>query len=502
MSNTDELRQIRTALQNGGGDEMINEQHKLGKNTARERISKLFDEGSFVETDAFVCSNFSLDSENKPSAEGVVTGYGSVDGRLVYAYAQDWTVTKGAISSANVQKITKIMDMALKMGAPIVSVLDSQGAKIDTGLEALEAMGKILKKASKLSGVVPQISLILGACAGCEGFLPVIGDFTVMSSKNSLMFLNGPSVSGGKLSLEELGGADTCSVKTGTASFVGSSEDECFGIVRELLSYLPSNNIEASPYLEEEIDINNVSEQLNNVAEDVDVKTVISEIADGRKFFETSPAYAQNIVTGFIRLNGSTVGVVANQCKINSGRIDVKASKKAASFISFCDSFNISILTVTSTVGFENTTSAEFDGILKSGAGLLYSFVQATVPKVNLIIGKAYGAGYLSMNSKHIGADMVFAWPSAEISVMSAESAANILFNDKIAASDSPAKERENLIDEYSKKYASPYVAASLGYVDDVFEAHLSRPRLINAFEMLMSKREVLPARKHGNMPL
>lgn len=506
MTNTDELRQKRSAIEEGGGQESIKAQHSAGKLTARERLSKLFDDGSFVEIDAFVKakSAFNIDNAGE-SAEGVVSGYGSVGGRLVYAYAQDYTVTKGALTEVHIEKICKVMDFALKMGAPIVSILDSQGIKVENGLEVLNAMGKMLKKSSLLSGVVPQISMVLGTCAGGAAFLPVLGDFTIMSSKNSLMFLNGPSISGSTLSVDEIGGADACSVKSGTTSIIGENEDDCFVKVRELIDYLPSNNIEASPYFESATDINAMSEQLTEYSSSVDaadVKGIIREVSDNGEFFEFHGAYAQNIVTGFIRLNGTTVGVVANQGKVNSGVIDIKASKKASAFVSMCDSFNISILTITNTIGFEISTEEELNGMLKSGAGLLYSFAQATVPKVNLVIGKAYGSAYLSMNSKHIGADIVLAWPSAEISVMSAESAANILFSEKIADSSDPINERKSIIDEYSEKYASPYVAASFGYVDDVIEANATRPRLINAFEMLMSKREVLPARKHGNMPL
>lgn len=506
MTKTDELRQKRSAIEEGGGSESIKEQHNSGKLTARERLAKLFDDGSFVEIDAFVKSkeNFTLEN-SKESAEGVVSGYGSVNGRLVYAYAQDYTVSKGALTEAHIEKICKVMDFALKMGAPVVSILDSQGVKLESGLATLNSMGKMLKKAARLSGVVPQISMILGTCAGGAAFLPVIGDFTVMSEKNSLMFLNGPSISGSTASAAEIGGADACSVKTGTASLIGENEDDCFAKVRELIDYLPSNNIESAPYYESNTEINIVSQQLNELSASVDtadVKNIIKEVADEGEFYELHASYAQNIVTGFIRLNGTTIGVIANQGKVNSGIIDVKAAKKASAFVSLCDSFNISILTVTNTTGFETSVEEEMNGMLKSASGLLYSFAQATVPKVNLIVGKAYGSAYLSMNSKHIGADIVLAWPSAEISVMSAESAANILFNDKIASSQDPVNDRKSLIDEYSEKYANPYVAASLGYVDDVFEADSTRPRLINAFEMLMSKREVLPARKHGNMPL
>ncbi len=506
MTSTDELRQKRSAVSSGGGIENVKMQHNAGKFTARERLNKLFDEGSFIEIDAFAKSTNDLSCENtKVCAEGVVSGYGSIGGRLVYAYAQDYTVTRGALTKAHIDKICKVMDFALKMGAPIVAILDSQGAVLENGMEILNSMGVMLKKAAMLSGVVPQISMILGTCAGGSAFLPVLGDFTVMSEKNSLLFLNGPSISGSTIPIDKVGGADACSSKTGYASIIGSDEDDCFDKVKELIEYLPSNNIEVAPYYETESEINIVSENLTaymNSVDTTDVKSIIKEIADSGKYFEFKPMFAQNITTGFIRLNGTTVGVVANQAKINSGIIDIKAANKAASFVNLCDSFNISLLTITNTKGFEMSTDEELSGMLKSASGLLYSFAQATVPKVNLIIGKASGSAYLSMNSKHIGADIVLSWPSAEISVISPESAANIIFNDKIASSDDPIAERKTVIEDYAEKYANPYVAASYGYVDDIIEADSTRPRLINAFEMLMSKREVLPARKHGNMPL
>lgn len=506
MTNTDELKQKRSAIEKGGGEEAIKQQHSAGKLTARERLLKLFDEGSFVEVDAFVkAKENAVSGDAKTPAEGVVSGYGSVGGRLVYAYAQDYTVTKGALTEAHIEKICKIMDFALKMGAPVVALLDSQGVKIENGLLILESMGKMLKKSALLSGVVPQISVVLGTCAGGAAFLPVLSDFVIMSEKNSTMFLNGPSISGSNLTPDKIGGADVCAVKTGTCALVGSSEDECFEKVRELIEYLPSNNIESSPYYESAEDNGESIENLNTLSENLDsadVKNIIKEVADGGSFFELYSSYAQNIVTGFMRLNGATVGVVANQSKVNSGIIDVKAAKKASAFVNFCDSFNISILTVTNTKGFEISTAEELNGMLKSAASLLYSFAQATVPKVNLIVGKAYGSAYVSMNSKSIGADIVFAWPSAEIAVMNPDAAANILFSEKISASSDPINDRNSLINEYALKYANPYVAASYGYVDDIFEAGFTRLRLINAFDMLMSKREVIPSRKHGNMPL
>ena len=504
MGKTDELQQKRSEIIQGGGSEMIKKQHDAGKMTARERLSAFFDEGSFIENDVFVKGKnlFKTEDANCPS-EGVVTGYGTVCGRLVYAYAQDYTVSKGALTASHADKICRILDMALKMGAPVVSMLDSQGAKIEEGLEIVASLGKVLKKTALLSGVVPQISIILGTCAGGAAFVPVLGDFVIMSEKNSLMFLNGPSVSGkAMLSPEDVGGADVCAVKGGTASLVCGSEDECFDKAKALLDFLPSNNIESAPYEETADDINRVSEALKATSEDIasqDAKNIIKEIADGGEFFELGEKYAQNMVTGFIRLNGASVGVAANQAKVDGGAIDVRAAKKCAEFIRTCDSFNIPVLSITNTRGFSSECGQE---LLKSGAEILYAFAEATVPKVNVITGKAAGSSYLVMNSKQTGADIVFAWPGAEISVLSSESAANILFNDEIANSADPMKKREEVTEKYKNTEASPYVAASLGYVDDVIEADSTRPRLISAFEMLMSKREVLPPKKHGNMPL
>lgn len=505
MEKTDELRRIRSEISWGGGGEAVKKQHNAGKMTARERLAALFDDGSFIETDAFVKGKVELKTtEKQVLSEGVVCGYGTVFGRLVYAYAQDYTVSRGAFTAAHADKICKILDMALKMGAPVVAVLDSQGAKIEAGIEIAAAMGKILKKTALLSGVVPQISLILGVCAGGAAFVPALSDFVIMSQKNSFMFLNGPSVAGAaELSPEDFGGAEACAVKGGTAHIICKEDGKCIETARELLEYLPSNNVEAAPFSEEEDDINRVSEYLQSVCDDtssVDVKNIIKEVADCGAFFEASEKYAQNTVTGFISLNGSSVGVIANQSKVSGGEIDVKGAKKAARFLRICDSFNIPVLTVTNTAGF--CVTEEPGAVLKAGADLVYAFAEATVPKVNLVVGKASGNAYIAMNSKHLGADVVLAWAGAEISVINSEGAANILYAEEIAKSDNPVKKREEICKNFASDEASPYNAASLGYVDDIIEAASTRQRLVAAFEMLASKRESNPPKKHGNMPL
>lgn len=505
MEKTDELRRIRSEVFGGGGSEAVKKQHNAGKMTARERLAALFDDGSFIETDAFVKGGTELKTTEKQClSEGVVCGYGTVLGRLVYAYAQDYTVSKGAFTAAHADKICKILDMALKMGAPVVAVMDSQGAKIEAGLEIAAAMGKILKKTALLSGVVPQISVILGVCAGGAALVPALSDFVIMSQKNSFMFLNGPSVAGAaELSPEDFGGADACAVKGGTAHVVCRDDFECLEKTRELLEYLPSNNVEAAPLSEDGDEINRLSEYLKNVSEDtssLDVKNIIKEIADCGAFFEVSEKYAQNMVTGFISLNGSSVGVIANQSKVSNGEIDVKSAKKAIAFLRVCDSFNIPVLTVTNTSGF--AVNEDPGSVLKAGAGLVYAFAEATVPKVNLVVGRASGNAYIAMNSKHIGADIVLAWVGAEISVINSEGAANILYAEEIAQAENPVQKRSELCQKFALSEASPYNAASLGYVDDIIEADSTRPRLIAAFEMLMSKRDSNPPKKHGNMPL
>ncbi len=506
MSKLNDLQQMRQTIAQGGGADKIKALHDSGKKTARERMEMLFDEGSFFEVDAFVTQRFdNADGLKDVPAEGVVIGYGLVDGRPVYAYAQDYTVLNGSVGEMHAAKICKIMDMALKMGAPIVSILDSDGARIKEGLDALKGYGEIFKKSANASGVVPQIAIVLGQCAGGAAFAPAMADFTFMVDKISHMYVNGPSVVKGSLNdnitADSLGGAEAHATKSGVASFKAASEEECFSQVKKLLSYLPLNNLEGAPVYEGSDDINRVSAALNEMSESgaYTMKGAIAEVLDEGALLEVLPEYAENIITGFGRLDGIGVGIVANR---ENGELDSIASEKAARFIRFCDCFGIPVVTFTDVSGYTVSKEEEYNGIIRRGAKLLYAFAEASVPKINVIVNKAYGSAYVAMNSKHIGADMVFAWPNAEISVMGADGAANIVFEDDIANSDNPVQTRNEKIAEYKEKYASPYMAASRGYVDDVIEPALTRPRLIFALEMLMSKREDRLSKKHGNIPM
>lgn len=513
MSKLNELQQKRAAIEQGGGPDKIKKQHDAGKKTARERIEMLFDEGSFVEVDAFVthrCNEFGMEKVQAPG-EGVVVGYGTVDGRLVFAYAQDFTVIGGSLGEMHAAKICKVMDMAVKMGAPVIGINDSGGARIQEGLDALKGFGDIFIRNTHASGVVPQISIIMGSCAGGAVYSPAICDFIFMVEKTSQMFITGPqvvkSVTGEDVGFEELGGAATHATKSGVASFKCSSEEECIAQVKELLSYLPSNNLEMPPVYECGDNLNRLSQSLTSIVpEDAnkayDMKKVISEIVDDGEFFEIFKTFAQNIIIGFARMNGATVGIVANQPKVAAGSLDVNSSDKAARFVRFCDAFNIPLITLTDVPGYLPGVVQEHDGIIRHGAKLLYAFSEATVPKINVILRKAYGGAYIAMNSKHLGADMVFAWPSAEIAVMGPSGAANIIFRKDIAAADDPVAARQEKIAEYADKFANPYMAARRGYVDDVIEPDSTRPRIISALEMLLSKRETRPSKKHGNIPL
>lgn len=511
MVKLNELQDKRSAIEQGGGSEKIKRQHSDGKMTARERLALLFDEGSFAELDAFVTHRGEgLDMAGKDApAEGVVSGYGTVDGRLVYAYSQDYTVLGGSIGEMHASKICKVMDMAVKMGAPVIGICDSGGARIQEGVDALAGFGNIFYRNAMASGVVPQISVVLGPCAGGAVFSPAMSDFIIMADKTSHMFITGPSVvkavTGEDISFDELGGAETHATKSGVAGIRCKDEEECFVAVKELLSYLPSNNLEGAPITECNDDLNRLSPQLNDIAESdnvYDVKTVISEIADNGEYMEFFPQYAANLVTCFIRLNGCTVGVVANQPAVKSGSLDADSSDKGARFVRFCDGFNIPIVSFTDVPGYLPGTDQEYGGIIRRGAKLLYAFSEATVPKINVIIKKAYGGAYVAMNSKHLGADIVYAWPTAEIAVMGPDGAANIIYKNDIAASDNPIELRKQKIEEYKDKFTNPYIAASRGYVDDVINPDSTRVRLIAALEMLAGKRDSKPSKKHGNIPM
>ena len=508
-----ELQARRAAIEAGGGAEKVEKQHQSGKKTARERIEMLLDEGSFVEVDAFVehrCMEFSM-PQTKAPGEGVVVGYGTIDGRLVYVYSQDFTVIGGSLGEMHAKKICKVMDMAMKMGAPIIGINDSGGARIQEGVDALSGFGDIFYRNTIASGVIPQISVIMGPCAGGAVYSPAITDFTFMVEKTSQMFITGPqvvdSVTGEKITAEELGGAATHTSKSGVAHFKAESDEACLEQVKRVLSFRPSNNLEPAPCYECTDDLNRLSEKLTTIVPDsankaYDIKAVIAEVVDNGDFFEVQSDFAKNIVIGFARMNGSSIGIIANQPNVSAGSLDVDSSDKAARFVRFCDSFNIPIVTFTDVPGYLPGVNQEHEGIIRHGAKLLFAFSEATVPKVNVIIRKAYGGAYIAMNSKHLGADMVFAWPTSEIAVMGPEGAANIIFRKDIAAAADPIAERSAKIEEYRNKFASPYEAAKRGYVDDVIEPDSTRPRIISALEMLASKRVEMPGKKHGNMPV
>lgn len=507
------LRQQKAKIQLGGGEKRIASQHEKGKLTARERVNLLFDEGTFVEMDAFVkhrCVSFGMEKVDAPG-EGVVTGYGQVDGRLVYAYAQDFTVVGGSLGEMHAKKICKVQDMALKMGAPVIAMNDSGGARIQEGVDALSGYGHIFYRNTISSGVIPQISAIMGPCAGGAVYSPALTDFIFMVDKTSQMFITGPqvikTVTGEEVSAEELGGAMTHNQISGVAHFASANDEACIAEIRRLLSFLPSNNMETAPIFETGDDINKIIPELDEIVPDnpnkpYDMKKVIEMVADDGDFFEVQPYYAQNMITGFIRINGQSVGVIANQPKVLAGCLDINASDKAGRFIRTCDCFNIPVLNIVDVPGFLPGTKQEYGGIIRHGAKMLYAYSEATVPKITLIVRKAYGGAYIGMCNKELGADMVFAWPSAEIAVMGPEGAANIIFRNEISESDDPQATRVELVENYKSEFATPYKAAERGYVDDVIEPSATRPRLADALNMLASKRESRPPKKHGNLPV
>jgi acetyl-CoA carboxylase carboxyltransferase component len=508
-----ELRRKREGLLLGGGAARIEKQRAAGKSTARERLDALFDAGTFVEVDAFAESRsteFGMAAKKAPG-DGVVAGYGSVDGRLVFAASQDFTVIGGSLGETHARKIVKVMDMAIKTGAPYVSLNDSGGARIEEGLDALYGYGEIFTRNTHASGVIPQISVILGPCAGGAVYSPAITDFIFVVDKIANMFITGPqvisAVTGENVTAERLGGAATHTSISGVAHFRAADEASCFAQLKTLIGYLPDNNLsdpiislggDPPERLIPELDeiVPNESNRAYNVID------VLTRLADGNEFFEIQPDYARNIVIGFGRMNGRTVGFVANQPNHLAGSLDVNSSDKSARFVRFCDCFNIPIVSLTDVPAFLPGVGQEHSGIIRHGAKLLYAFAEATVPKINVILRKAYGGAYIAMNSRHLGADLVFAWPSAEIAVMGRDGAANIIFRKEISEAADPVKARSEKIAEYSEKFSNPYVAASRGYVDDVIVPSETRMRLISALEMLASKRESRPSKKHGNIPL
>ena len=513
MNKNEQLLQLREALALGGGAKGIASQHDKGKLTARERLTLLFDADSFVEIDTFVkhrCTDFGMEKKELPG-DGVVTGYGRIGGRMVYAFAQDFTVGGGALGEMHAEKIVKVQDFALQNGCPIVGLFDSGGARIQEGINALNGFGKIFYRNTISSGVVPQISAIMGPCAGGAVYSPAITDFIYMVDKTSNMFITGPdvikSVTGENVTSEDLGGAKVHNRTSGVAHFIGADDADCIAQIRNLLSYLPSNNAETAPVYGCTDDLNRLCPELDTIVPEnpnkaYDMYDVIRSIVDDGEILDVQPIYAQNIITCFARVAGQTVGIIANQPKIQAGCLDVNASDKAARFIRRCDAFNIPMLTLVDVPGFLPGTGQEYNGIIRHGAKMLYAYSEATVPKITVVTRKAYGGAYIGMCCKALGADLAFAWPSSEIAVMGAEGAANIIFKKEIASAENPEQRRAERVEEYKNKFSGPYRAAEMGYVDDVILPSETRVRVINALEVCAGKRQSLPAKKHGNIPL
>ncbi len=509
----EELRKLSEEAKAGGGAKRVEEQHKKGKLTARERLEILLDEGSFTELDMFVkhrSHDFGLEKQRFPG-DGVVTGYGKIDGRLVFVYSQDFTVFGGSLSEAHAEKICKIMDMAMKMGAPVIGLNDSGGARIQEGVVSLGGYADIFLKNTLASGVVPQISAVMGPSAGGAVYSPAITDFIFMVKNTSYMFVTGPNVvktvTHEDVSFEELGGAVTHATKSGVAHFASESEAECLVGIRNLLSYMPQNYREDPPRLKTNDRPDRVEEALNTLipgspTRPYDMKDVIRLIVDDGRFTEVHELYAQNIIVGFGRLDGRSVGVIANQPAVLAGVLDIDASTKAARFVRFCDAFNVPLLVFEDVPGFLPGTDQEWRGIIKNGAKLLYAFSEATVPKITVITRKAYGGAYDVMNSKHIRGDMNFAWPTAEIAVMGPRGAVEIIFKREIEKASDRDEMEAKLISDYTSKFANPYIAAERGYIDEVIEPAKTRAKLIRSFEMLESKVDTNPKKKHGNIPL
>ncbi len=509
MKNRDEMHRRREASLLGGGPKAIQKQHEKGKLTARERVDLLVDPGSFTEIDAFVthrCYDFGMENKRIPG-DGVVTGHGLVDGRPMFLFAQDFTVFGGSLSGAYAKKICKVMDLALKAGVPVIGLNDSGGARIQEGVESLGGYADIFLRNTLASGVVPQISAVMGPCAGGAVYSPAITDFICMVADTSYMFVTGPSVvktvTHEEVSFEDLGGASAHAGKSGVAHFTAADDAACLALLRRLLGYLPLNNREDPPLGPRDDDPNRTDEALDSIVPDdpekpYDIKEVVTRVVDRDSFLEVHAGYAGNIVVGFARLNGRPIGVVANQPAYLAGVLDIDASLKAARFVRFCDCFNLPLVTFEDVPGFLPGTNQEWGGIIKHGAKLLYSYCEATVPKLTVITRKAYGGAYDVMSSKHIRGDFNFAWPTAEIAVMGAKGAAEIIFRREIKT----AEDTERYTEEYKKKFANPFLAAELGYVDDVFEPRFTRPRLVSALEIMATKVDRNPPKKHGNIPL
>ncbi len=509
----DELEQRHRKAEAGGGEARVQRQHRAGKLTARERIDFLLDEGSFEEIDKFVvhrCADFEM-ADNRIPGDGVVTGYGRIDGRSVFLFAQDFTVFGGSLSETYAAKICKVMDLAVKMGSPIIGLNDSGGARIQEGVVSLAGYADIFLRNTLASGVVPQISAIMGPCAGGAVYSPAITDFVLMIRNSSYMFITGPdvirTVTGEEVSREELGGASTHFSKSGIAHLVTPDDESCLAETRELLSFLPSNNMEAPPRKESSDPTDRPEPDLDHLVpsepdQPYDIKRVIQAVVDDGYFFEIQAAFAPNIVIGFARLNGESIGLVANQPDVLAGTLDINSSVKGARFVRFCDAFNIPLIIFEDVPGFLPGVDQEHNGIIRHGAKLLYAFAEATVPKITVITRKAYGGAYCVMASKHIRADMNFAYPTAEIAVMGPQGAVEILFRRELAEAENAEEFKKQKTDEFRAKFANPYVAAERGFIDAIIYPRETRRRLISALEMANTKRDTNPPKKHGNIPL
>ena len=509
----EDLRSRKAKSRQGGGEERITTQHKRGRLTARERMDLLLDKGSFREIDAFAVhrtNDFGLDRQ-KILGDSVVTGWGTIEGRLVYVFSQDFTVFGGSLGEVHAEKICKLLDMALKNGAPVIGLNDSGGARIQEGVVSLGGYADIFLRNTLASGVIPQLSAIMGPCAGGAVYSPALTDFIFMVRNSSYMFVTGPevvkAVTHEEVSFEDLGGASVHSETSGVCHVATDSEADTLYLIRKLLTYLPQNNMEDPPFVPPTDDPLRMSEALDSLipddpSEPYDIKDVINLIVDDGNFFEIHENYAQNIVVGFSRLGGHSIGIIANQPAVLAGVLDIDSSDKAARFVRFCDSFNIPILTFVDVPGFLPGTGQEHGGIIRHGAKLLFAYCEATVPKLTVVTRKAYGGAYEVMSSKHIRGDVNLAWPTAEIAVMGPEGAVNIIFRKELAEAEDIEKRRAELVADYREKFANPYIAASRGFIDDVIEPRETRPRLVNALEMVANKRDANPAKKHGNIPL
>jgi len=509
----EQLREKRTESLLGGGEERIQRQHDKGRKTAHERLEILLDPGSFHEIDMFVehrSTDFGLDKQ-KFIGDSVVTGWGTIDGRLVYVYSQDFTVMGGSLSEVHAKKILKIMDMAMKVGAPVIGLNDSGGARIQEGVDSLGGYADIFLQNTLASGVIPQISVIMGPCAGGAVYSPALTDFTIMVAETSYMFITGPDVVKQVLNedvtFEDLGGASVHASKSGVCHMVADDETQSLMMVRELLGYLPQNNMEDAPFIATTDDALRMDEDLDTIVppnpnQPYDIKDVIEKIVDDGIFLEIHENFAANIVCGYARLGGHSVGIVANQPMVLAGVLDINASNKAARFVRTCDAFNIPILTFVDVPGYLPGTDQEHNGIITSGAKLLFAYCEATVPKLTVTTRKSYGGAYCVMSSKHIRGDLNLAWPTAEIAVMGPEGAVEIIYRRQLKEADDPVAKKKELADEYRRKFANPYIASGRGFIDDIIEPRETRPRLINALEVFQNKRDNNPPKKHGNIPL